>query len=377
MAPVRRSSTCDSPQMYSARAHRIAIGALAALACFAGRVRAGDERPSDAYEIVVVTAIAALPEPLRSTFDPHRDELIRLALSHSVAPVSPVREVDRHFVVLDVGAKKGSDPAARIEMSRLLPRDRKAAEALAREKDLARLGSLPWTLHAHYAALVEAFRAKDDALVATESGALLHFVTDASMPLFVVKKRSSRSRGRFFNRPVEPDPAAARQRILEAVAKLKPRLAYEVRVSPTRYRELDEPIDVVFETLLASFAEDVRFDGGDLSAMTESRLETAALLGANLIGTAWNRAGRPPLVTQSAAGAKPSEPAPATASPNAPAAADDAGFVGSRSSKTYHRSTCSHAKRIKPENMVAFSAPKVAVAAGRKPCKTCKPGGGN
>lgn len=370
MTPLRRSSTRDSRRAHGVRAHRITVGALAAIAWLAGPVRAGDERPSDAYEIVAETAIAALPAALRSAFDLKQDELIRQVISHSVISVTPVGEVDQHFVVLDVAAKKGSDPAMRIEASRLFPRNRKAAELLARKSNLTRLGTLPWTIHAHYAALVEAFRAGDGALVAAESAALLHFVTDASMPLFVAKKRSSRPGGRFFDRaPAEPDRPSFREQLLEAVAKLRPRLAYEVRVSSTRYRELDEPIDAIFEMLLGSFAEVVRFDNGDPASMTESRLEAAALLGANLIGTAWRRAGSPSPDKWSASAATSSGPATSTVSPDAPA-----GFVGSRHSKIYHRRTCPHVKRIKPSNLVSFGGRKVAVDAGRKPCKTCKPG---
>ncbi|MCH8807038.1 MAG: hypothetical protein IH986_13235 [Planctomycetes bacterium] len=375
MTQVRRSSARDLDP-----AHR----AVVAILCLAatGQVLANDERPPDGYEIVVATAVTALPTPLRSAFVQRRDELIRVALSHGVKSVSSVVDVDRHFLVLDVAAEKGADEAGRIEASRRFPRVRDAALELARERGVRRVGSLPWTIHAHFEALVEAFRSTSGALVVAEAGALLHFATDASMPLFVVEKHSSRRRGRFFDRGAdEPDPPNRREKLLEAVATLRDRLDDEVRVSPTRYAELDEPLDAVFETIAASFAElvsgpaiDAKVRADEAATMIESRLEAAALLAANLIGTAWHQAGRPSPDTWNAASAKSAEPEKPAAKYSTSVASPDARFVGSRRSSIYHRATCSHAKRIKPSNLVAFGARKVAVDAGRRPCKTCKPG---
>lgn len=375
MTQLRRSSARD---LYGAHRALVAIICLSA----AGQVRADDEQPPDGYEIVVSTALTALPTPLRSAFVQQEDELIRVALSHCVKSVSSVEDVDRHFVVLDVAAEKGASDAGRIEASRRFPRGREAALKLARERGVRRVGSLPWTIHAHYEALLEAFRSTSGARIVAEAGALLHYATDASMPLFVAEKRSSRRRGRFFDRGAdEPDPPNRREKLLEAVAALRDRLDYEVRVSPTRFAELEEPLDAVFETIAGSFAElvgtpaiDAKVRADEAATMIELRLEAAALLAANLIGTAWHQAGRPAPDTWNAVSAKSAEPEKPAAKSDTSVASPDSHFVGSRHSSIYHRATCPHAKRIKPNNLVSFGGRKVAVDAGRRPCKTCKPG---
>ena len=48
-------------------------------------------------------------------------------------------------------------------------------------------------------------------------------------------------------------------------------------------------------------------------------------------------------------------------------------FIGSKSGKIFHKSTCSHSKRILPDNRVGFKSADDAISKGREPCKTCKP----
>jgi methylphosphotriester-DNA--protein-cysteine methyltransferase len=48
-------------------------------------------------------------------------------------------------------------------------------------------------------------------------------------------------------------------------------------------------------------------------------------------------------------------------------------FWGSKNSNKYHYSTCRWAQKIKLNNLVAFSSPKEAQAAGYIPCKVCRP----
>lgn len=48
-------------------------------------------------------------------------------------------------------------------------------------------------------------------------------------------------------------------------------------------------------------------------------------------------------------------------------------YVASKNSKTYHVSSCSHAKKIKAENLISFSDKEKAVKEGYQPCKICKP----
>lgn len=48
-------------------------------------------------------------------------------------------------------------------------------------------------------------------------------------------------------------------------------------------------------------------------------------------------------------------------------------YIATKSSKIYHRSTCSHAKRIDKAKAVNFPSSQSAEKTGRRPCKTCKP----
>jgi len=48
-------------------------------------------------------------------------------------------------------------------------------------------------------------------------------------------------------------------------------------------------------------------------------------------------------------------------------------YVASKSSKTFHKSTCSAARRITEANLLRFPSREAAVRSGRKPCKLCNP----
>ena len=48
-------------------------------------------------------------------------------------------------------------------------------------------------------------------------------------------------------------------------------------------------------------------------------------------------------------------------------------YVASQNGKAFHNPTCRSAKRIKPENLVTYNSREEACAAGKTPCKQCKP----
>ncbi len=50
-----------------------------------------------------------------------------------------------------------------------------------------------------------------------------------------------------------------------------------------------------------------------------------------------------------------------------------AGFAASKSSKIFHKYTCSFVKRMSAENIVQFNNRDQAIQTGRRPCKTCSP----
>lgn len=49
------------------------------------------------------------------------------------------------------------------------------------------------------------------------------------------------------------------------------------------------------------------------------------------------------------------------------------GFVASKDGGKYHRSSCRMAKKIKPENKVAYASKAEAEKDGKAPCGICKP----
>lgn len=63
-----------------------------------------------------------------------------------------------------------------------------------------------------------------------------------------------------------------------------------------------------------------------------------------------------------------SEVKPNTQNP-IPKTSSSCNYVGSKNSKKFYLSTCSWAKRIKPENIVCFATPAEAVAQGRTESK--------
>lgn len=48
-------------------------------------------------------------------------------------------------------------------------------------------------------------------------------------------------------------------------------------------------------------------------------------------------------------------------------------FVASKNSKVFHRPNCRSASRISNENLVGYASREQALAAGKQPCKLCKP----
>jgi hypothetical protein len=164
--------------------------------------------------------------------------------------------------------------------------------------------------------------------------------------------------------------------------RLKKRLEYEVRVAPDRLSPVNSALEATFDVLLdAHRAADelIAIDAVALPAereayaeklaeraapILETQIESGALLAANLIAAAWAEADKPELRTTAVL-----TPPRVKAVPHAVAVL----YVGSRNSTVYHHPGCSHAPRIKLENRVTFDTQEQARAAGRTPCKTCKP----
>jgi len=345
---------------------------------------------SDSYEIAAAAAVPVLPAPLRTFFEAHSEALRKAAAPGARIPSgSKFTSSDEqwHYVSLDVAAgtasrseprPEGSGPSLedRRASARRFPRERDKAAALYESCGTREGGLLPWVIEDRYESLVRTFRQGDADKIAVEAGVLLHFAVDAALPLNTTADRVMRQRYHT-----------------ELIHRLQKRLEYEVRVSPDRLAPVKNALDATFEILqeshrsadelLAIDAEvgaemGVREDEALPAArealadrlaeraapILEARIEAGALLAADLIASAWTQAGKPELKT--AAVVAPPSPAPA------PHVATG-GFVGSRNSTVYHRSTCPHAATIKPENRVIYESVEKAKAASRTPCKTCKP----
>lgn len=345
---------------------------------------------SDPYEIVAAGAVPVLPLQLRSFFAQHLHAVQRAAVETGAEAVGAPGEAARHFVLLDLAAE-GAGQAARREAARRFPHDRQAAHALYARHGVDHGGSLPWSVIEEFSALEIAFRANDTEEIIRRTGRLSHFATDAALPCHTT------SHGHAAGRPAAGDALnTTRHRLhLSVLRRLRGRLDYEVRVAPTRFREIDSAIDEVFGILLGACdaAAVLRTIDGNamsnplitaappslesieayhdrvaepLAAIMEDRLESATLLVANLVGAAWVSAGQPPPKTWR--GAAPVVPGKGTSSDGRPRR-----FVGSRASVKFHLEACSHAGRIKPTNLVRFDTARQAREAGRQPCKTCAP----
>ena len=369
--------------------------------CVDAPVRADAEEAPDAYELVVAAAVPVLPAPIRTLFQAHIDVLRRSAVDGGAARAGSKADrtqAERHMVMLDTAAD-AETASARRAAARSFPHDLASAKGIFQRHGVIG-GTLPWALHARYGALLEAFRRGDVDAIVREAGAVAHFATDACLPFNTTEAREDAD-ARVLP-PVEKQAASselhrtARGRLhLGLLRWSRTRLDYEVRVAPQRFGELPDPVEAVFAVLLDAHASIPSLLAIDVEAMSglsvseatrlesnqdayyrrvveralpimEQRLESAALLMANLIGTAWIQAGRPPPEQWHGASA----PGMHRLSPGT---GTEQRRVGSKSSTIFHRPGCQHARRIKQVNLIRFHSRKAARDAGRVPCKTCKP----
>lgn len=322
---------------------------------------------NELYEIAVATAVPILPPPLQAFFETRLEALRQAAAPGArVASGSKItaEEPHWHYVTLDIAAGTAGVEERRAA-ARRFPRERDKAMALYESYGVRDGGILPWVVQERYEATVQAFRSGEPERIVAEAGALLHFCVDAAIPCNTAMQRPRRQRDQteLFNR-------------------LKNRLEYEVRVAPERRSPISNALDATFDVLLDAHREAdelIDIDTGALPAEREAymekwaeravpileiQIESGALLAANLISAAWSDADKPELKTTGVL-----TPPRVVAIPHAVAVL----YVGSRNSTVYHHPTCAHAPRIKPENRVTFESKELARAAGRTPCKTCKP----
>jgi hypothetical protein len=187
-----------------------------------------------AHRLVNRKATATLPLPLRSLFVANADYLAE----HSIDPdlwrdAGRAGEGVNHYLDLDAFGEWPFDGIPRKEEEHL-----SKFGARARER-----GRVPWRSEEVYRELVAAFRAKDPARVLERAAVLGHYVGDAHVPLHAVLNYDGQLTGQTgVHGRWEGDLV---DRFLRQIEPL---------VQPGAAAAGAEPVDVVFETLLESFA---------------------------------------------------------------------------------------------------------------------------
>ncbi len=382
--------------------------------CLTGSASAWSQKnltfqPEVVHRIIATATLDALPLPLRDSF-----QAKRVLLLHDVAAADSLEQIharNKHGTVwLDYSAPENADPAARLNAARDFPMDREASKTKGYRAEV--FGDLPFVLQDHVHRLTQAMRAARWETVREQSLHILRFSAFVGFPSQLTRDAQS------------GDAYLAE---LWLVDQIRPRLEYEVRVFPGRFQRASDTGTLILAALrdghasyfqMRALIADAQRDAG----ITDSRVrvdiilpddgpsvrefrriyaeragslmceqfKNAALLAANLIGTAWMDAGSPEVPMDTFAPRtedKPGDSAKPDGADKSGVAAGDqkksaaAGavdlvadkFMGSSGSETYHRSSCQHAARIKPENTIRFTSLEEAQRAGRKACQTCKP----
>lgn len=280
----------------------VALPACALLACALPRPAAA--WGFHGHKLVNRRAVGTLPDPLRRVFAAN----LAYVSQHAVDPdLERARSDDpNHFLDMDAF---GEYPFPNIPVVE--------AELLARFPDGAARGRVPWRVGEVYRALVDAFRAKDVALVMKTAADLGHFVADAHVPLHatlnhdgqLTNQRGLHNRWEStlverFARQLEDDvqPGAAEDPgdpVALTFAALRQSFLHHLEVLAAD-RESAGPRD------LAETPEDERYDDAYYSRLyaregprLRARLAAAATATGGLWRQAWEEAGRPELPVRS------------------------------------------------------------------------------
>ncbi|UCF32908.1 MAG: hypothetical protein JSV78_11315 [Phycisphaerales bacterium] len=363
-----------------------------------------DAESPTAYELSIRASLTILPPQIQPWFRS------RLGFSGSAATGADEAANWRHtsdqppdarYLKMDI-AGQSVDPVVAREAVRDFPTEPEQAKNLFTRCGERQGGYLPWAIREHFDALIRAFEHGEPETISLESRVLLELAADAALPFNTTFNRDGQASGNLILSKNTTKQALKAHRTVRnrchegLLVNLKGRLVYEMRLSPDRYRAVTDPVEEAFTAMrrgheaLPLLLEADHAIMGRLNVRTadefliqkyryytalservdwimEARLEDAASLGANLLGTAWTLAGAPDLNALTIAAEPERETGPR------PAEHESAPFVASKQSKVFHRATCPHARRISPANLMQFETLEEAVASGRKPCKTCQP----
>jgi len=351
----------------------------------------------EAFAIVGGAAIELLPDELKPMLEARREAWCAAAVVLRTTTTAQPRNTEDHFIALDaLHVDQSVDQSAGQ-----FPRSATQWKRLCKERGIDRGGQLPWVLIDCQHDLVAAFQQGDADTLLRQSAAVLHLATDACMPFNTTADPHGHRCGNEIWQVTDASSLMVAHRSvwqrcqIELLRRLTERFTYEVRVWPGRLQRESDPSESVWNALRSSHksleallavdrdllgtlqpidaetflsSEDAYYTalGIRTAPVLKARLESAALLTAELITTAWATAGK--TVSDDATPEAENE----SESTEKEQAAKFA-FVGSRSSQIFHRPTCRHVKRIRPENLVHFPDADSAVQAGRKPCRTCSP----
>jgi hypothetical protein len=134
--------------------------------------------PVEAWEptgqrLVTAKAIDALPYPLQSFFEAHRQRIVALAADPSQWDAADRKLTHHGFLQLDA---YGEFPYNE------LPRDYNAAVAKFTRKKVTERGVLPWQIGLYSLRLTDAFQEGDPELIIQRAAVLAHYVAEAHDP---------------------------------------------------------------------------------------------------------------------------------------------------------------------------------------------------
>ncbi|HZP48587.1 MAG TPA: hypothetical protein VFB07_08635 [Vicinamibacterales bacterium] len=258
---------------------------------------------SSAHRYIMRRAIDLLPPQLKPFFDAHRDEAVMRVIDPDLWRAIGWPEDPNHFV--DFGVKEyGPYPFT------ALPRDYDAAVEKFGVETLRRYGTLPWRQEEEFGNLRRAFEAFPRGGFAANNVVLFsaiaaHYIQDATQPLHATDNYDGLATGQ--------DGVHARFE-----SALFERYESKLTITPPPLRPITNPRDAAFDTLLASnrlvdrvlaadksaaagkdVYDDEYFDKflAGVKGVLEDQLGQAISATAGLIVGAWEKAGRPALVS--------------------------------------------------------------------------------
>jgi hypothetical protein len=255
------------------------------------------------HRMINEMAIDTLPEPLRSFFVGHRQEISDLAIEPDTVLRARYgqREAVRHFIDLDL---YGKAPFSE------LPRSYEQAVKRFGSETVTERGTLPWTILESHAVLVREMRAGNWEATLVTAGHSGHYVGDAFMPLHTTDNHDGQKSGQSgIHAAIEHELVDARvETYLRRIRQRIPRLTTEPFGEERVFAILIDSYSDVAVLLradrqargLARFRSPAYLEALDerVRNVIASRLGAAVATLGSFWLSAWEKAGRPAPPTQ-------------------------------------------------------------------------------